>query len=301
MNFERLKNEFPEMPEFIRDRIRSQVEEELKKETEDIEKRKKPRFIKRTAVAAAVVLAVFGISRISFVANAMDKLIQYITYRFTVTNEDGTKTTVEMQEDSIQLAENVPMENCYMDDMVQAGEQIGVKLLASSSMYQYEECIRYTPIISEEDVLFGVMLQDHFYTVGDLGNVKLYPKTTEESIDFMTYEAGAKYQTPISMQVTVWTNQDSSAEYEEDELGYASKTVNVDMKDVSSEAEVYTIPQLNVDAVVYTVYTDGPIAWGIEEGSIRCTSTFFVYEGVEYIYMGGVSHDTMKEFLNTLE
>lgn len=298
MNFEMLKNEFPEMPEYIKDQIRNQVEEELNKEEKPLNN--KSNRIKRMAVAAAVILALVGISRISFVANAMDKLMQYITYRFTVTNEDGSKSTVEMKEESITLSETAPAEPCFFKDMKTAQDLLGVTLLESSSMYRYKDCIRYSPDYSEEGELGVVVLQDHFYSVGDLNNITLYPKPTEDSIDTMTYDAGAKYQTPITMQVNIWTGRDTNAEYAEDEMGYASKTVNVNMDDISSEAEIYTIPQLNVDAVLYTVHTDGPIAWGIEEGSIKCTSAFFVYEGVEYIYMGGIEHDTMKEFLNTL-
>lgn len=37
------------------------------------------------------------------------------------------------------------------------------------------------------------------------------------------------------------------------------------------------------------------------DGSVICTTAIFVYEGVEYSYLGGVDRDTMKMFLNTLQ
>lgn len=80
--------------------------------------------------------------------------------------------------------------------------------------------------------------------------------------------------------------------------------MNINLSDSTLDvydAEIYELKNLGVKAVLYTVDTDGPINWGIESGSISCTNAVFVYKGVEYVYMGGVSHDTMKQLLDTLE
>ena len=41
-------------------------------------------------------------------------------------------------------------------------------------------------------------------------------------------------------------------------------------------------------------------SWDLTQPIIT-TNAVFVYEGIEYIYAGGVSHETMKEFLETLQ
>ncbi len=175
---------------------------------------------------------------------------------------------------------------------------------ATKEAYQYESCIEYSPKVSEAGELYGIMISDKLYAIGDLKDVKLYPKEEEDGLDFLSYSSGKDYQTPILMQISLRTDKNTTQEYEDNELGFVSTHMNIDLTNDTSDmydAEVYELENLGVKAVLYTVETDGPINWGSESGSIPCTNAVFVYKGVEYVYMGGVSHDTMKLFLNTLE
>ena len=70
----------------------------------------------------------------------------------------------------------------------------------------------------------------------------------------------------------------------------AENLVNVDTK----------IKNLGVKAVLYSIKTDGPEIWNTKKGEINCVNAVFVYKGAEYIYVGGMSNDTMKEFLDSL-
>lgn len=161
-----------------------------------------------------------------------------------------------------------------------------------------------TDLRSEDGSLYGIVITDKLYSVGDLKNTKLYPKEEEDGLDFLEYTPGSEYRTPIMTQISIRTDKNLDAEYQDNELGFAGSAMDVDLSDSSlgaSDAEVYSINKLGTHAVLFTVRTDGPMNWGIESGEIDCCNAVFVYKGVEYVYMGGVSHDTMKAFLNTLE
>jgi len=148
------------------------------------------------------------------------------------------------------------------------------------------------------------MLSDKLYVVGDLQNVTLHRKDEMNGVDWMEYAAGTDYQAPISAQVTIRTDKDMSGEYDNNEIGYVSESQKVDLTSDDAgifEAEVYEMKKLNTKVVLYSIYTDGPVSWNITEGTVKCTVAVFVYEGVEYVYMGGVAHDTMKAFLETLK
>ena len=83
-----------------------------------------------------------------------------------------------------------------------------------------------------------------------------------------------------------------------------SKSQKIDLTSSDAgvlEPEVYEMKDLGVKAVLYSIETDGPVSWNITEGTVKCSVAVFVYEGVEYVYMGGMNHDTMKAFLDTLK
>lgn len=67
------------------------------------------------------------------------------------------------------------------------------------------------------------------------------------------------------------------------------------------EPEIYEMKNVGVKAVIYSVETDGPVSWNITGGTVKCSVAVFVHEGIEYVYMGGMNHDTMKQFLDMLD
>lgn len=254
--------------------------------------------------AVASIALIVCVSRTDVVKAAVDKIVHYFTYSFTVEQKDGTTEKVQMKEEYLTLSKDAPKENLDMNRISEVKDAIGIDLLDTKEAYQYEDCIEYSPKVSEDGELYGIMVSDKLYAIGDLKDVKLYPKEEEDGLDFLSYSAGKDYQTPIMAQISLRTDENTTKEYDDNELGFVSTRMNIDLSNDTSDqydAEVYELKNLGVKAVLYTVETDGPINWGIESGSIPCTNAVFVYKGVEYVYMGGVSHDTMKQFLNTLE
>lgn len=261
------------------------------------------RFRAELGAVAAIALIVC-VSQTDVVKAAVDKIVHYFSYSFTVEHKDGTTEKVQMKEEYLTLSKDAPKENLDMNSISQVNDAIGIDLLDTKEAYQYEGCIEYSPKISEDGELYGIMVSDKLYAIGDLKDVKLYPKEEEDELDFLSYSAGENYQTPIMTQISLRTDKNTTKEYKDNELGFVSTHMNINLTNDTSDmydAEVYELKNLGVKAVLYTVETDGPINWGIESGSIPCTNAVFVYKGVEYVYMGGVSHDTMKQFLNTLE
>lgn len=279
------------------------VREKVMKTMEDKGMRENKR-IKRSLAAAAVFAAVFCMSQIQPVKASVEQLVEYITYHITVQKEDGISEKIEMKEGFLAISENAPTENIFLDSVREAGDLSGVKLLDSPEAYSYKGCVEYNPKRSEDGALYGIVITDKLYAVGDLKNTKLYPKEEEDGLDFLEYTPGSEYRTPVMAQISIRTDKNLDAEYRDNELGFAGSVMDIDLTDSSlgvSDAEIYSINQLGIKAVLFTVQTDGPMNWGIESGGIDCCNAVFVYKGVEYVYMGGVSHDTMKAFLNTLE
>lgn len=254
--------------------------------------------------AVAVLALIVCASQTDVVRAAVDKIVHYFTYSFTVEQEDGTTEKVQMKEEYLTLSKDAPKEDLNMNSISEVNDAIGINLLDTKEAYQYEGCIEYSPKVSKDGELYGIMVSDKLYAVGDLKDVTLYPKEEENGLDFLSYSEGKNYQTPIMVQMSLRTDENVTKEYKDNELGFVSTRMNIDLSDSTLDvydAEIYELKNLGVKAVLYTVDTDGPINWGIESGSISCTNAVFVYKGVEYVYMGGVSHDTMKQLLDTLE
>lgn len=255
------------------------------------------------AVAAAFAVMIC-ITQFDSVSAAAEKVMEYFKYRFILTDKDGTEVNVDMKGNYVVLQDNASKKEKWFDSVTLAGNELGVHLLDCENAYAFDDCVEYTPYLTDNDELYGVMLSNKLYSVGDLQNITLYPKESKDGLDRMDYTAGDKYQTPISAQITIRTDKDMTGEYYNNEIGYVEKNHDIDLtKPVPgiSDAEVYEIDSLGVKAVLYSVQTDGPIAWGIEDGSISCTTAIFVYQDVEYVYMGGIDHAAMKDFLNTLK
>lgn len=267
----------------------------------------KTRAVKRTGqkkyriaigTAAALVLLV-GVGQTDVARAAMDQIARYFSYSFTVAREDGTKEQIQMKEEYITLSQDAPKKSMKMNSISEVNDAIGIHLLDSKEAYLHKGCIEYSPKVSKAGEMYGVTVSAPLYAVGDLKAVKLH-----EEENYLSFSAGKKYQTPMTVQISLRTDENATKEYRDNELGFVSQRMNLDLSQDSSEAydaEVYELKSLGVKAVLYTIDTDGPIEWRIETDDLSCTNAVFVYEGVEYVYMGGVSHDTMKQFLDTLE
>lgn len=238
---------------------------------------KNKKLMKEISVAAAVTVLVLGVSKTTLISNATEAITHFFQYRFTFTEKEEEQTTVDMKMNYLTLDKNAPKENRYMDSLEEVSDAIGIRLLNSPEENVNDGGVEYCPSVSDNQALEGVTIRNHFYAVGE------------------------NYQTPIGTQISVRTDENLTSQYQDNELGFASENANINLDNKIAEAEVYQLSDLNVKAVLYTVQTDGPVKWGIEEGEIDVTYAVFVHEGVEYVYYGGVSHDIMKKFLDTLE
>lgn len=287
-----------QMPEDMDQRLKQRLEQQ-----QEVKQMNKKNVYKKIAITAAVAGTVVGIgvANPAIVSNAAEAIARFFSYDITLKDHDGNKETVEMNNEYLHLREDAPTKDCKMSSVKEVGEALGIELLESKERYAYEGCISYSPSMSEEKALCGALISDKMYATGDLQNVKIDKADSEDSNDSIAFQKGEDYQSPIAMQISVRSDENLGEKYKDNELGYISDCQHVDMENISNEAEVYEIPDLDVKAVLFTVYTDGPIAWGIDEGELKCTTALFVYKGVEYVYTGAVSHETMKQFLNTLE
>ncbi len=288
-----------EMPKDMDERLRERMAQELNREKVKRSNNYRPILAFAAAFAFIVCLAQFDP-----VVAAAKRFVNYIKYTFVVTDEDGNEVNVNMEGEFLTLSKDAPKDICYMDSMAQAGDTIGITILDTDQASMHEDCVEYTPYLTKKNEVYGVMLSDKLYVVGDLQDVTLHRKDEMNGVDWMEYTAGVNYDTPISAQVTIRTDKDMAGEYDNNEIGYVSESQKVDLTSDDAgrfEAEIYELKNINAKAVLYSVYTDGPVSWNITEGSVKCCVAVFVYEGVEYVYMGGVNHDTMKEFLETLK
>lgn len=287
-----------QMPEDMDQRLKHRLSQQ-----QEVKYMNKKNVYKKIAITAAVAGTVVGIGMANpaIVSNAAEAIARFFSYDITLKDKEGKKETVEMNNEYLSLREDAPTKDCKMSSVKEVGEALGIELLESKERYAYEGCISYSPSMSEKKTLSGALISDKMYATGDLQNVKIHKADSKDSKDSIAFLKGEDYQSPISMQISVRSDENLGEKYKGNELGYISDCQHVDMNDISNEAETYEIPELGVKAVLFTIYTDGPIAWGIDEGDLKCTTALFVYKGVEYVYTGAVSHETMKEFLNTLE
>ena len=259
-------------------------------------KMKNNKTIRKISAAVACAALIFGLSQTEFAHKSAAKIVDYFRYGFTFTKDDGEKENVKIKMDYLSLDKNAPLEDEHMDSINQAGDAIGIKLLNIRNENKLSGYVTYSPMVSKDKKLYGVTIANQLYNYGDLKNIGI-----SEETGGISFDKGEKYKTPIGVQITVRTDENMTEKYKNDELGYVSENQNVDLDNKASDAEVYELSKLGVKAVLFTVKTDGPILWGIDDGELNCTHAVFVYKGVEYVYYGGITHDTMKTFLDTLE
>lgn len=254
------------------------------------------------SIVAAIAIVVLAL-QVDSVSAAVQKIVSCFNYSFTVEDKKGNREQIKMSGEYLSLSKKAPKKECYMDSMEIASSKIGIDLLNTENASAFEDCITYTPYLSKNGELCGVMLIDELYALGDLQNVKMNLKKSKNSVDFIKYTAGEKYQTPVLAQITIQTNKKETEGYNNNELGYLKEKQNLDLTATNSDVsnvELYEIKNLGVKAVLYSIKTDGPEIWNTKKGEINCVNAVFVYKGAEYIYVGGMSNDTMKEFLDSL-
>ena len=290
------------------------------------QKRKGIRFAQVAAAVAVLVLAV-GIMQFPAVASTTQNLVNGFTNYITVNLSEEDVEDIEKLEKQLDSMEGVeygypiyvyeyndnggyvevnsdaPKKECKMDSMDAVSKALGVGLLQSGDAYEQENCILYTPYVSESGALNGVILADDFYALGDIRDAEYSIFTEVETCNAIFYRPGENYQSPIKMEITIRTNDSEGVDNENHELDYGGRTEVREDND-AEKTETYVIQNLGgVDAMLSVDETDGVSTWGKLEGEeiSSCVSAYFLYQGVEYRYVGAVSIEAMQEFLEGLE
>lgn len=250
----------------------------------------------------AFVIGILGINN-NTVSAAIEKVVQYFAETIWITNSNGDAEAIDMVQKYITLSNKAPKKMTKFDSMKSVSEKIGIKLLESPKAYSAGKCVNYTPCVDEKGKLLSVTIGDAIYCIGDLKNINLFPSANADEMDIMNYDPGEHFKTPVMVQINIKTDENLNENYRNNELSFVSERMNIDLTEETrkdTHAEVYTLKTLGTKVVLFDMETDGPASWDLTQ-PITTTNAVFVYEGIEYIYAGGVSHETMKEFLETLQ
>lgn len=301
--------------------------EELLQEKESavMERGKRKKWLTGAAVAAVAVMAVvIGAARIPAMGSAAGDVISRFTNLIIITNDSedevgdevsqaegreyGYPTSVYQYSDSgeyLHVNSDAPKKECRMASMSEVGQALGVGLLQSKDAHEAKDSILYTPYVSDSGALNGVILKNDFYALGDIRDAEFNVSgdlKTEDGYIYVSYREGENYQSPIMVEATIRTDDNEGVDEGNHELDYGGRQVKADEGAIIS-SEVYEIENLGVTALLSIDDTPGPYTWSKLDGEEihRCADAYFVYQGVEYRYVGAVSLETMKEFLEGLE
>ena len=231
----------------------------------------KHHFVGKAAVAVVVLTFILCIPTIQ--TRAMELWATFSNY-FVVDKGENENSVIEMEGGYLALSPTASKKECKMDSIMQVSSNLGVSLLYSTEEMKEDNGISYYPHVSKKGVLNGVNLINNFYAEG-----------------------------PIALEIIIRSKDNSGVDYNNHELEYAGAKWSLVEADSISDINLYAIPQLGVNAILYTTQSEGPVLW--EEKGIEVdeplTGVIFMYEGIEYKYLGAISQEEMKVFLNTLQ
>ncbi|MDE7425817.1 MAG: hypothetical protein K2N51_19325 [Lachnospiraceae bacterium] len=279
-----------EMPKKMDERIREGIMEKENGKRKEVNKK----TLVQTACAVAAAIMVVGVLQAPSIATASRQLAEQFTNKFTAYTEDGEDVDIEMKGEYLKINANAKKTNCKMDSLKTAEKELGLPLLKSKDAYEEKNCIAYNALLSESGELYQVELIDDFYVLGDIKDVNTEMFSQPDDVNDIRFHEGKEYRSPICMEIVVRLNSNEDVEHPE----YDGVTADFsEDKDVN----VYEIKNLGVKAVLSTVETAG-VWWDYDLNTVMrsCAYAVFVYKGIEYRYMGAVSQDTMKTFLEGL-
>lgn len=262
---------------------------------------------RKLAYVAAALALFAGVYQIPAVSAEVRGLVKQFTSQITITlggKDEAKPQNVEMTGEYIKICKDASKEDRKYDTLADVEQELGISLLQSSQAYEKgSNLVRYNPHISKNGNLYGALLVDNFYVMGDLQNIELESTPEVTTNNSCIYDCGEQYQSPIGVNIVIRTDENKEDAYIDHEIEYAGRKMDLTEDENISDVELYPLKHLGVKAVLYTFPTDG-VANAVERSNQQVTEynyATFVYEGIEYIYYGAVSRDTMKEFLNTLK
>lgn len=233
--------------------------------------KKQYHFVGKAAVAVVVLTVILCMPTVQTIA--MEMWETFSNY-FVVDKGENENSVIEMEGGYLTISPKASKKACKMDSILQASNNIGISLLYSTEELKEKDGISYHPYVSKKGDLNGVTLINHFYADG-----------------------------PIALEIIIRSKNNAGVDYDNHELEYAGAKWSLVEAESISDIHLYEIPQLGVNAIIYTTQSDGPALW--EEKDIEAveslTGVIFMYEGIEYKYLGAITQEEMKEFLNTLQ
>lgn len=233
--------------------------------------KKQYHIVGKTVVAVVVLSVILCIPTVQMIATEM---WETFSNYFVVDKDENENSVIEMEGGYLVLSPNACKKACKMDSILQASDNIGISLLYSTDEIKGRDGISYYPYVSKKGALNGVTLINNFYAEG-----------------------------PIALEIIIRSKDNAGVDYSNHELEYAGAKWNLVEADSISDIHLYEIPHLGVNAIIYTTQSDGPALW--EEKGIEAvdslTGVIFMYEGIEYKYLGAISQEEMKAFLNSLQ
>lgn len=281
-------------------RMTKEMDQEVLKMITEGKKNKAKRFPVKWAAAAASAAVVLGMFQIPSVKAAAIDLIERIAYQVSWGEDSGADLSMEEKA----VNQDLPTEAVKYDTLSEAEKVIGINVLQSDQEYtDGGSLIKYTAEMNENGDVYGIWLQDDFYSLGDITNVSVRTTKEPDAGNMIEYEQGEVYKTPISMQLAILT--DNAKAQEGGLLGFTGmKAVDISKTEGFINAEDYHIAGIGEDAVVATMEGEGigPAAWESDDHlPMKVTIGVFTHDGVEYLYMAETTHEGMKKFLETLK
>lgn len=222
-------------------------------------------------------------------------------FRSSVFFVNGTSEEAYQYNDLyVVLSEDAPKVDQLFCSITEVEQETGVNFLQAKDATEGYPCFGYTPYVSENGTLNGFMLINDYYVMGDLQNVSIKEKKGSDDVR-CEYEIGEQYKSPVTMQATVRSKESEGVDYDNHELEYSGTTFDLSNPDVT-DVNLYPMEKLGIKAVIATIGSDGRMGYCLSDYETTSVSVaFFVYHGVEYIYIGDIAQDVMKKFLDGLE
>lgn len=212
---------------------------------------------------------------------------------------------IQMATDGIPIPEQASHERKVYNTLEEAEKDLGIRLLKSPMAYEEADAVNeYSPQVSEDGVLYGIMIQNHGYVTGDLTNVSVRQQGKPETHSYAyTFTSSKDYLGPIGCQIEILSKEASKYDTENKEM-YSGGRFSL-LGSMAENAEVYISPNLGCKVLILTAKTDGIMVWagnGVIDGETKFdqTTAELVYGNITYMYYGFVSKDTMKEMIESL-
>ncbi len=253
----------------------------------------------KAAVAFVCVVVLAGFFQFPAVRNSAGRIVNYFnsSVKYKMGESEDSYSYHEMY---VSISKRAPKNDTRFATMAEVEQATGVDLLQAAGASEGCPCIEYTPYMSDKEQLNGFMIINDYYDMGDLKNVVLEPKENPEDIR-CEYEVGEKYKSPVTMQATVRSNHSSGVDYKDHELEYSGRIFDLTHPDVT-DVTLYPAEKLGIKAVIARVKSDGRPGKCLSDYRTTSVSVaFFVYHGIEYIYIGDMEQDAMKQFIDGLE